>query len=394
MNKALIFVLTAVFVLVLGAFISGTILTPYAQDMRATWLQIGILSGSMYVIRLFISTPTGRLADKKGTLKVLQYSLLLYPFIAIAYWFSFDIYSLIGARLLHGVASAMMLPMAMAYVGQASPRGREGRYVSKYNLCIMLASGIGPLISTVIVDLSDYKSTFIMLFILAIIALLVVVFSQKDLSTEHETCNKPHIVKNEHLNSINLLRNKGLMALSFANISLAIVSSLVGFFLILFLKDRGMDLIFTGSVLAVYNIVSGISQLPLGRIIDKYNKFLIALLSSVGTAAALLIFPMSKSIFILGAATILLSFGFAVLSSATSALSIIVGREIGMGSTMGFLSTANSIGMIFGCISISLMPIFSYKYELFFYFCSATVIVSTILFAILWARSKSYYSAS
>lgn len=393
MDKKMIFVLLAVFLLVLGTFVSGTILTPYAQNMGATWLQIGILTGSMYVVRLFIGTPTGKLADKKGTLKVLKYSLLLYPLIAIAYCLSFNIYSLIGARLLHGVASAMMLPMAMAYVGQGSPVGMEGRYMSIYNLCIMMASGIGPIISTAIVDRYDYKATFITLFVLAVIALLVVIFSQRDQDIENESYSKTYVVRHKHLKSINLLRNKGLMALSCVNISLAIVSSLVGFFLILFLKIRGMELIFTGSVLAVYNIVSGIVQLPLGRIIDKYNKVLIALLSSVVTAAALLVIPITNNIFIIGTAIILLSFGTAALSSAASALSIIVGREIGMGSTMGFLSTANSIGMMFGCISLSLMPGMKFKYESIFYLASSIVIASTFLFTLFWLRYKENYDS-
>ncbi len=389
MSKALIFVLTAVFLLVLGTFISATILTPYAMTMGATWLQIGILSGSMYTVRLFIGTPTGRLADRKGSLVVLKYSLLLYPFIAIAYWFSFNIYSLIGARLLHGIASAMMLPMAMAYIGQASPEGMEGRYMSTYNLCVMLASGIGPFISTVVAGLFNHRATFIILFVLAVIALLILLYSQKEQRTMYESYNTVDIVKKERFNAINLFKNAGLMALSFANIALSVVASLVGFFLILFLEYKGLSFIFTGSILAIYNIISGIVQIPIGRIIDKYSKFVITLLSGFGTAVALLFFTFSSNIFIIGVAIILLAFGTAALSSATSALSIIVGREIGMGSTMGFLSTANSIGMIFGCISLSLMPTMKFKYEAFFYFSCFIVIVSTCLFAILWSRPKS-----
>lgn len=71
MRKSLILVLAAVFLLVLGAFISATILTPYAQSMGATWIQIGVLSGGMYAVRLFIGTSAGRMADRRGTLVVL-----------------------------------------------------------------------------------------------------------------------------------------------------------------------------------------------------------------------------------------------------------------------------------------------------------------------------------
>ncbi len=389
MSKSLILVLIAVFLLVLGTFISGTILTPYAQDIGATWFQIGILSGSMYAVRLFIGTPVGRLADRKGTLTVLKYSLLLYPFIAVAYYFSFNIYSLICARLFHGVASAMMLPVCMAYVGQASPEGMEGKYMGMYNLCILLASGIGPFISTAVASLINYRATFIILFVIALLSLLIVSLSHGEQVTERENFGSPNTYCRKPLYFIVLLKNKGLLALSLANIALAIISSLVGFFFIPFLKTRGMDLIFTGLILAVYNIVSGIVQLPLGRIIDNYNKRTTALLAGIVTSAAMLIFPLSHSILLMGIAIILTSIGSAALLSATSALSIVLGREKGMGSTMGFLSTSNSIGMILGCILLSLMPGTGNNYEAFFYFSSAAVSVCTILFVILWFGRKA-----
>lgn len=386
MRKALIFVLSAVFLLVLGAFISGTILTPYAQDMGATWIQIGILSGSMYAVRLFIGAPVGRLADRKGTLTVLKISLMLFPFIAAAYYFAFDINSLIGARLLHGVASAMLLPMGMAYVGQASPDGMEGRYMGLYNLCVLLASGIGPFISTIVAGVFNYRATFILLFAFAVVALLVVI-SLKDMDAGRRSIDKPQNAEVKR-KAIDLLKDKRLLALSLANIALSVVSSLVGFFILPFLETRSIDLIFTGSIIAIYNILSGVVQLPLGKIMDKHNKFLIVLMSGVATSVVMLMFPLSQSLLTMGIAMTLTALGSAILLASTSALSVMVGRELGMGSTMGFLSTSNSIGMIFGCLSLSLMPGMGFKFESFFYLSSAVMLICTILFAVLWAKRE------
>jgi DHA1 family multidrug resistance protein-like MFS transporter len=394
MSRALIFVILAVFLLVTGTFISGTILTPYAQKIGATWFQIGILSGSMYVVRLFVSTSVGRLADKKGVLTVLKYSLMLYPIIAIAYWFSSNIYSLIFARLLHGLASAMMLPMGMAYMGQAAPKGEEGRYIAIYNFYVLLASGIGPLISTIIAGFYHYRATFATLFVLAIMALAILWFSPNGQSNEIKRYDNGDVVLKERLNSIQLLRNPKLMALSMANVALSVISSLVGFFLIPFLKGKGIDLVLTGSIIAIYNIVSGVSQIPLGKIIDKYNKFLISLSSGIITSVALLIFPLIKNVWIFTFAIFVVSLGSAALLAGASALSVIVGRETGMGTTMGFLSTANSIGMIFGCISLGLLPGTGHDYDAFFIFSSLALIVCIVLFAILWSVKKSCHTAN
>lgn len=388
MSRSLNFVIIAAFLLVTGTFISGTILTPYAQEMGATWFQIGILSGSMYVVRLFVGTPVGRLADKKGVLTVLKYSLMLYPIIAITYWFSSTIYALIFARLLHGLASAMMLPMGMAYIGQASPAGEEGRYVALYNACVLLASGIGPFISTIIAGFYNYRATFITLFVLAVMALSILQIFRNGQKTEMKHHDNIDTVVSENMNSI-LLRNPKIMALSMANIALSVISSLVGFFLIPFLKEKGINLVITGSIIAIYNIISGISQIPFGKMIDRYNKFNITLLSSVVTALALLIFPLTNNIWFISVTMVVVSLGSAALLSGTSALSVIVGRETGMGVTMGFLSTSNSLGMIFGCISLSLLPGTGRNYDAFFIFSSIALIVCTIIFAVLWNVKKS-----
>lgn len=384
MSKSFMFVLISTFLLVLGTYISGTILTPYAQDMGATWFQIGILSGSLYVIRLVFGTPIGKLADKRGTLAVLKYSLMLYPVIAVAYFFAWNIYSLMCARLLHGVASAMMLPMGMAYVGHISPKGKEGKYMSIYNLSVILASGIGPMLSTVIAGYFKYKATFLVLFVLAILALLVIRLSNEEPETNIAIKSKQEEIGQSGTES-NLV--KGIMALGFANIALAVVSSLIGFFFVPFLKSKGLDLKYTGFFIAIYYFASGMIQIPLGKFIDKHNKYLAVLISGFGTAASLIIFPLTDNIYILCFGMILTAVASASLLTTVSSLSVLIGRKQGMGNTMGLLSSINSAGMIFGCISLGLLPGNGESFELFFYFSSIIMIVSTILFSVLWSRN-------
>jgi MFS family permease len=410
MSKSFLYVLISTFLLVLGTYISGTILTPYAQDMGATWFQIGILSGSMYVIRLIFGTPIGRLADRRGALAVLKYSLMLYPIIAAAYFFAGNIYLLTCARLLHGMASAMMLPMGMAYVGHISPDGKEGKYMSIYNLTVILASGIGPMLSTMIAGFFDYKATFLVLFLLAILALMVIRLSHEGNKTvgikrpEREEISRKEARISRKAAEINRKaveidrkaaelsqggmtgKYKRLAALGFANIALAVVTSLVGFFFVPFLEDRGLALKYTGSYIAVYYFVSGIIQLPLGKFLDRHNKYTAALVSGFGTAAALSIFLFTDHIFVLCFGMILTALASASFLTAVSSLSVFVGRELGMGNTMGLLNSINSAGMIFACVLLGLLPGSGNNYELFFYFSGIAMTVSTVLFSILWPK--------
>ena len=259
MKKEALLVLAAVFLLVFGATLSATILTPYAKALGAPWPLVGVLTASMHLVRLVFGTPIGRLADRKGVVAILHLSLALFPFIAMAYWLARDVYALIGARLLHGVASAMLLPMAMAYVGLLSPAGEEGRYMGLYNTVYFVATGLGPMAATIIADhYRSYRSTFVFLLVFSLLAL--------------------------------------------------------------------------------------------------------ATMSAVTAAMAV---------------------GSASLLAAASASAAEVGRRLGMGSTMGFLSTAYSAGMVLGCLALGLAP-GGGNLNGFFYLAGGATAACVGLYAIVW----------
>lgn len=384
MKKETILLLTSVFILVYGTFISGTVLTPYAKSLGATGTSIGIISGALYLVRLFAGTPIGRLADKRGILVVLKYSLILYPFVALSYWTAVSVPALIGARLLHGLASAMMLPMAMAYIGKITPKGEEGRYMGIYNTVVLLASGLGPQTAAVIAAEYEPKTSFLLLFALALISLLLVLILRN--SKENESVPKEEYKKRRNSASP-LFHNSNLIALCIINIALAVVSSLVGYFFILYPPTKGISMIFSGSIIAIYNLICGISQIPIGRFTDKYKKCRMIQITGALTTVTLILFPFASRLWSLLAIMVLLAFVSAALLSASSALSTVLGRSNGMGSTMGFLGTSSSIGMVLGSMSLGTMAD-RFGIDSTFFLSGTLVFLCIIFFSVFWKETE------
>lgn len=386
MRKEIVLVLASVFLLVYGTYVAGTILAPYAQTIGATGVTVGIITGTLYIVRLFVGTHVGRLADNKGVLTVLRYSLILYPFVALSYWGAVNVPALIGARLLHGLASAMMLPMAMAYMGEITPIGKEGYYMGIYNTIILVASGLGPQTATIITYRHEPKTAFLFLFIMAFISLLLVL-----MLTNNKANNKKAdalVFKNNQNSLALLIGNPRLLALAGINVALAVISSLIEFFFILYPPTKGINLIFTGSIIAIYNIVCGASQIPIGRLTDKLNKNWMILFAGVLSIIVLVLFPFAGALWSMILCMFVLALVSAVILSASSALSTILGRNIGMGSTMGFLGTSTSVGMVIGSVLLSLMP-GMFGVESIFYLTAGLVLISIIIFFILWGRKSS-----
>jgi DHA1 family multidrug resistance protein-like MFS transporter len=381
LRKDVIFLGIAVFLLVLGTYVAGTILAPYAESLGATSIWVALITSGLYIVRLFTGVPIGKLADRKGSLAILNYSLILYLFIAIAYWMAFNPWTLLGARLLHGLASAMMLPMAMAYIGGASPVNQEGYYMGFYNMIVLIASGIGPQIATVITAYRGLKSTFVVLFILALIALLLLWLLRN--STHHDIM--PAGIT-EKAKADWVWKSPGLIALSSVNIAMAIILSLMGFFFIKFPLSRGINIVSVGSLLALYNLLTGLAQIPFGKLFDRWNKSLFIILAGISVSLLLFAFPLCNSLWMMFLLIAILGFLSAVVLAASSALSAVVGRTIGMNSTMGFLGTASSVGMVLGCTVLSIIPS-RFGIDFIFYISGGIVIIGVLIFVLLWDKS-------
>lgn len=386
MNKQAFLVLLAVFLLVFGATASATILTPYARELGAPWALIGVLTASMYLVRLVFGAPIGRLADRRGVVGVLRISLALFPLIAVVYWLARDVYALIGARLLHGMASAMLLPMAMAYMGQLSPAGEEGWYMGVYNAVYFLATALAPVAAAIITDhYRAYRPNFVFLFLLALVALA---------SISATRGGRPGVARPRAGDTRSqaplraLIADRNLMALGGIQVASAMVSALVGFFLLPFLRQRGVGLIVTGSIIAVYNLLTGLIQLPAGRLADRLDKYRTVLASGFAAAAALLLFPSAGVAWSTIAVTAVTAVGSALMLAAASAAAVEEGRRLGMGITMGFLNTAFSGGMVLGCLALGLAP-GGGNLNNFFYLAGGVVAVCVGFYAAVWRGDGS-----
>ncbi len=385
-SKSIIFVMSSSFLLIFGTYISGTILTPYAISLKATWVQVGVLSGSMYVVRLLFGTPIGKMADRRGTLAVLKYSLMLYPVIAIAYYLANSITILIGARLLHGIASAMMIPMGMAYIGHVSEQGHEGRLMSIYNLIVIIASSFGALVSTMVAQSYGYKTTFVLLFVLAAIALLIIQKARNDQRTP-EVLAKKLDGKSTPMDKSFYLDNH-VISLVFGNLLLAVTASLIGFFILPQLTNLGVPMRYAGAILALYYILSGLIQIPLSRNLDRFNKILVAVIAGIMVCGAMFLFPLSDNLTTVAVLMGLIATGNGIFQTSVSSLAVVVGRQRGMGRTMGFLNTANSAGMFIGCLILGILPVYGDNFSWLFVFTGLVNIILLLLFLMFWKKEK------
>jgi MFS transporter, DHA1 family, multidrug resistance protein len=385
---------TIVFVLTIGTGIVAPLLAPYSQNLGANGLWIGLIYSGFYMIRFIIGNPIGRLADRFGPKGILTISMSIYPLIALAYYFADHLLTLLGARLLHGLASAMLLPMAMTYIGEVTPKGKEGTFMGIYNTVLFLANGIGPILGGMIADWWGVKEAFLLLFILAIVSLLLT-FTTLSSTRKSEGLTSPTQIQKAANVKPRLWKKGRIVALASIYFISAILTMFIVSFFPLFGIEKGFSTFQIGILIAIFNMTVALCQIPFGKMTDKVDKNKILLFSSTGIGCLFFIIPHVKTFLAISVLVFLLSILSAMTIASSSALSSEAGRYYGMGTMMGFLSSATSLGMVIGPLLSGVIIDFSTT-NLLFYSISGGWFIGALLILLnnrivikRWRLSKS-----
>lgn len=353
-RQALIVLLITVVINLIGTTSYSPMLSIYARDLGATGFWTGFLFGGFYGVRLVLGKPIGMFSDRAGQRTVLLVSSAMYPLLAILYALSPNVPALIGTRLLHGIASAMMLPMAMAYVGNLARAGAAGRYASYFNFANFLGMAIGPLVGGLVVTYIALKAPFYLLLLLAAINLPLLYFGLPKLPAAldrpapkavDDTGKRRRWRPPDRVTSGLLVYNAVVNANTILFVS----------FLPLLARDRGLSILEGGLLISGIYLISSLSQIPFGRLSDRVSPLLLILTGGVVAGVALLaltqIDAFGYSMVVVG----VMALGGSSVTAGLSATAVEAGRRRSMGGFMGGFHSAASFGMIAGALGAGII---------------------------------------
>ena len=366
-----------IFTAMLGLGILGPILPIYANDLGASMNQIGLLTSAWSLSRLIFTAPMGSYADKNSKKRVIIIGLAIYSLVSIFYAFSWDITSLIAVRILHGMGSAMAMPVATAYGAEIAPRGKEGQYMGVLNLAMMAGFAFGPFLGGTLTDIASKEVAFYTMAGLTGISLLLAIFFLPDV--EFSTGKKKagsfkQVFANPELTTM----------IWYSFVSTLAIASIFGF-LSMYLSQPvsagGMELPIAtiGLVLSVGQFISASLQKEFGKLADKYDKRKIIIASGLIGAVGILIFPLMTNTTGIFVSQLIFICGLTLGSPAINAVVAIAGREIGTGTAISALQSSNSLGNIIGPLAAGML-LDKFGFTSIFYLCGAIMIISVAMF--------------
>lgn len=374
-----------IFSTVTGVGIVVPLLPVYAHDLGAAGIYVGMIFGAFSLSRTIFLPIFGRLSDRKGRKTFIVAGLIGHIVVSAALIFSTSVPTLIVIRFFQGIASAMIMPVVQAYVGEITPQGREGYSMGLFNMSMFASLSLGPLMGGVVRDVWSMDAAFACMGTLSAVGLLLSLVFLPPLDGEFIRYKEhPQISWRALIGDRALC---GLFAFRFAYVSCI---GIIWCFLPLFAEIRfSLSGSSTGILVMLGVFISGMLQLPMGYLSDRFStRLMVAAGGSLCIVSMIMLLKATSFGGLLWGVSVF-GVGGGVSMPGIMTMAVVQGaRKKAMASVMSVITVGHSMGMMAGSMAAGFAMDY-FELEFVFPFGAILIGIGLALFLVLTAGAES-----
>ena len=381
-SRPFIVLYVAVFVATFGISLVSPLLPVYAENLGATGVWIGFTFASFAITHSISGPLIGRLSDRYQRKPFIILGLLCYLAAALGYFTADSFAQIIAFRMLSGVGTGLIFSVARAYIGEMVPSGYEGRWFGVFATADIIGFGSGPMFAGLIRGWLGFDAVFIaMALIMGASTLIIMVLLPPRPPQALNTNQKALFQTNASI--WNALKDRLTVALTFRHVLFSFSwGSTLAFLAVRLENELLIGPVAIGLAFGVQNFASGISQPMLGWLTDHMNRVILVAGGLVFAGGCVVAVGTVGNLPLVLVFMILLGASGAMTQVAASALEIVAGRRVGLGTVIGLGSSGGGVGILCGAV------LGGYLVDLFdtsaaFLFAGAVMILGTPLFLLL-----------
>jgi len=335
----------SLFTAMLGIGVLMPLLPIYAEGMGASGLFLGLIFAAFSIARIIFMPLFGKLSDRHGRKPFIVIGLAIQVLSAVAFYYSLDPYHLLLTRFFQGLAGALVLPIAMALVGEISPPGREGSYLGYFSVALFIGFGAGPLFGGLISDHWSIQVNFAVLGILCLAAFLGVLFFLPPRQIPTNPRSRTVVPYRT------LLRNPVISGMFLYRTANSCGRGVISVFLPLFGEAvLGLSLSQVGIILSANLMATAVFQPLFGHLADRSSRRALVICGSTLQGVAMFLMPLLDGFTDALLLNILMGLAGAVSLPAASGMIVTEGKKGGMGGAMAIFNIGMSLGLTVGPI--------------------------------------------
>ncbi len=346
--RLLLPLLFSVFIALLGIGIIVPVMPVFAASLGASGLALGFIIASFSITRGVCQPVVGSLSDRLGRKGFLLGGLFIFGVVGLLIPAAASVENLVLIRALHGVGSAMIVPVAMAYVSDLAPEGEEGRYMGLLNTAIFSGIGSGPLLGGVFTDLWGMAAAFYAMSSLSFLALALILFQMPAMPAGTARNGNGDGLFAAMGKMLASRRTSGLLLTRLA--TMIIMVPTMAFLPLLMSQAFQASAVQIGVVISVRTLINAVLQGPCGRLADRRDKLQLLRLGCLTISGVMCLIPLAANFWSLLFLFVVLGFGEALIWPTMGAMATEEGRTYGQGTMMGVYNLAMSGGVLAGAM--------------------------------------------
>lgn len=380
----------------LTPFMSSSIniaLPAIGEEFMADAILLGWVQTTFLLASAICLVPFGRLADIRGMKKIFLAGIVIFTLSTLVCGLAPSVHVLIALRMAQGVGAAMTAVTAVAVVTSIFPPGERGRVLGINVAAVYTGLSLGPFIGGVLTQHLGWRSIYLAVVPLGLLAVVLTLRSRDEWSTPHDepfdlagsliygatllalmyglsilpatagwiylvlgACGLALFVRMEMRTENPVLQMRIFRenhVFTFSNLAALINYSAtfaVGFLLSLYLQfNRGLDPQTAGLILIAQPVVQALLSPAAGRLSDRVEPRIIASVGMAVCAAGLVMLSFlteETSYLSIVLSLVVLGIGYALFASPnTNAIMSSVERRF-YGVASATLATSRQVGMM------------------------------------------------
>jgi DHA1 family multidrug resistance protein-like MFS transporter len=347
---------------------------------------VGFIAAASTVVGIVVSLPAGILSDIIGRRRVILMAAIVFATAPFLYLLITSPWQLVLVRIYHGLATAILGPVAMAAVADTYETGR-GERMGWYSSATMVGRFLAPFVGGMLIFGQDFRWVYLadgFAGVLALVAAMRLPPTTTSSSSIREAFKQQRGKYGQEITFV--FRHPGILATSGIEAAQYFAFGCLETFLPIYLNEElgypawQIGILFTAQILA-----ATLTKPVMGRLSDRYGRVPLIVsglvLGGITTAVMLL----SSSYLVIMMLIAIFGLGLATVTASTSALVADLSRSQGRGSALGILSSVMDIGHSSGPIVTGIL-IGAYSYRMAFGIVGIGLVAVSLIFGLTMRR--------